>query len=135
MLRENPCLSCGACCAHFRVSFYWTEAESTYNGAVPLALTEDLPPHRRCMHGTNQAHPRCVALEGMIGQMVQCSIYAERSSTCREFGVDWDGQQLVYTPEDMIRCTQARAAWGLPPLLGPAPDRYPEAPIVPDRIA
>ncbi|THB82127.1 YkgJ family cysteine cluster protein, partial [Pantoea allii] len=22
---SNPCVSCGACCAHFRVSFYWAE--------------------------------------------------------------------------------------------------------------
>ena len=23
----NPCVSCGACCGYFRVSFYWAEAE------------------------------------------------------------------------------------------------------------
>lgn len=23
----DECLRCGACCAHFRVSFYWAEAE------------------------------------------------------------------------------------------------------------
>ena len=23
----NPCITCGACCAYFRASFYWTEAE------------------------------------------------------------------------------------------------------------
>ncbi|MBR7358785.1 YkgJ family cysteine cluster protein, partial [Klebsiella pneumoniae] len=22
----NPCMTCGACCAYFRVSFYWAEA-------------------------------------------------------------------------------------------------------------
>ncbi|MBB8903342.1 YkgJ family cysteine cluster protein, partial [Escherichia coli] len=22
----NPCITCGACCAFFRVSFYWAEA-------------------------------------------------------------------------------------------------------------
>ncbi len=27
---ENPCINCGACCAYFRVSFYW--AESTEGG-------------------------------------------------------------------------------------------------------
>ncbi|EAX0008081.1 YkgJ family cysteine cluster protein, partial [Salmonella enterica] len=21
----NPCMTCGACCAYFRVSFYWAE--------------------------------------------------------------------------------------------------------------
>ena len=23
----HPCLTCGACCAHFRVSFHWSEAD------------------------------------------------------------------------------------------------------------
>ncbi|MEG6657786.1 YkgJ family cysteine cluster protein, partial [Pseudomonas aeruginosa] len=28
MSTDNPCLTCGACCAHFRVSFYWGECRS-----------------------------------------------------------------------------------------------------------
>jgi len=36
---DNPCLSCGACCAAFRVSFYWREADGGESGgAVPPAL-------------------------------------------------------------------------------------------------
>jgi Fe-S-cluster containining protein len=31
----NPCLSCGACCASFRVSFYWRET-------VALGLPEPM---------------------------------------------------------------------------------------------
>lgn len=31
---NNPCVSCGACCAYFRVSFYWAESESG-GGTVP----------------------------------------------------------------------------------------------------
>ncbi|RBD09468.1 YkgJ family cysteine cluster protein, partial [Xanthomonas oryzae pv. oryzae] len=23
----HPCLTCGACCAYFRVSFHWSEAD------------------------------------------------------------------------------------------------------------
>ncbi|MLR39642.1 YkgJ family cysteine cluster protein, partial [Salmonella enterica subsp. enterica] len=23
----NPCMTCGACCAYFRVSFYWAEGD------------------------------------------------------------------------------------------------------------
>ncbi|EGR9493162.1 YkgJ family cysteine cluster protein, partial [Escherichia coli] len=26
MNNPNPCMTCGACCAFFRVSFYWAEA-------------------------------------------------------------------------------------------------------------
>ncbi|OZZ73507.1 zinc/iron-chelating domain-containing protein, partial [Klebsiella pneumoniae] len=26
MSEINPCMTCGACCAYFRVSFYWAEA-------------------------------------------------------------------------------------------------------------
>ncbi|HDN1328034.1 YkgJ family cysteine cluster protein, partial [Escherichia coli] len=25
MSNLNPCMTCGACCAFFRVSFYWAE--------------------------------------------------------------------------------------------------------------
>ncbi|EFG2122847.1 YkgJ family cysteine cluster protein, partial [Escherichia coli] len=25
MNNPNPCMTCGACCAFFRVSFYWAE--------------------------------------------------------------------------------------------------------------
>lgn len=39
----NPCMTCGACCAYFRVSFYWAEA-SDGGGTVPVHLTEPLTP-------------------------------------------------------------------------------------------
>ena len=62
----NPCQSCGACCAHFRVSFYWAEAESL---GLPEALTEAINPWMSCMKGTGQrAGVRCVALAGEIGR-------------------------------------------------------------------
>ncbi|WP_374212354.1 YkgJ family cysteine cluster protein [Thiothrix subterranea] len=32
-MNPNPCMTCGACCASFRVSFYWGETD-----AAPLAL-------------------------------------------------------------------------------------------------
>src|SRR5690606_27655855 len=56
---QNICTSCGACCAHFRVSFYWAEGER-----IPEALQEPLTPIYNCMAGTNRPKPRCVALEG-----------------------------------------------------------------------
>lgn len=101
---DNICMSCGACCGFFRVSFYWGEVEGEYR--VPEALVEPLPPFRGCMQGTNQAQPRCVALTGTIGEAVSCSIYPNRPSPCREFeAADAEGA-----------CNRARAAYGLPPL-------------------
>lgn len=125
VLTENPCLRCGACCAHFRVSFYWTEAEPARGGTVPPDLAEPLTPVLSCMKGTNQKHPRCAALIGEIGRAVRCAIYENRPSSCREFAVDWTAQGLRYTPEDLERCTRARAAWGLPPLLN-QPSLWPQ---------
>lgn len=63
MSEINPCMTCGACCAYFRVSFYWAEADDA-GGLVPSALTEPLTPFLRCMSGTNQrqsAARRCQA--------------------------------------------------------------------------
>ncbi|VEA73945.1 Flagellin N-methylase [Serratia rubidaea] len=80
----NPCVSCGACCAYFRVSFYWAEGDDG-GGVVPSALTEPLTPFLRCMQGTNSKSPRCTALDGEIGRAVSCSIYLNRPTPCREF--------------------------------------------------
>ncbi len=59
----DECLRCGACCAHFRVSFYWAEAE-----LIDEHLVEPLTPVYSCMRGTNRVQPRfilvCVELIG-----------------------------------------------------------------------
>jgi Fe-S-cluster containining protein len=108
---SNPCLTCGACCAFFRASFYWAETESGSPGGVPDALTEKINDFRVQMKGTRGLQPRCVALTGEIGQQVACRIYAQRSSVCRAFQASWfDG---VTVNED---CDRARAAHGLVPL-------------------
>ncbi|MBN1287107.1 MAG: YkgJ family cysteine cluster protein, partial [Anaerolineae bacterium] len=62
MLLENPCLHCGACCAHYRVSFYWGEAGPLQSNAVPPELTEEVTDFRRCMKGTNQKQPMHINL-------------------------------------------------------------------------
>ncbi|MEJ2508519.1 MAG: YkgJ family cysteine cluster protein [Gammaproteobacteria bacterium] len=109
----SPCLSCGACCAHFRVSFYWSEAESFLGGRVPIALTAPLGRHRLAMAGTDCAAPRCVALHGTVGDTLRCSIYDDRPSPCRDFVPSWqDGRPNP-------RCDEARAAYGLAPLPDP----------------
>ncbi len=108
--RRNPCLECGACCAHYRVSFYWREADDILPGGVPVEFTEDLTDFYRVMKGTDSADPRCLALKGEIGKSVCCSIYERRPSACRNLVPSWfDGE-----PND--RCDKARVAHGLAPL-------------------
>jgi len=107
---RNPCLGCGACCAHFRVSFYWSEADSAAGGVTPADLSVKLTPFLSAMRGTEKLPPRCAALEGEIGARVRCTIYSQRPSPCRDFRASW-----VEGPRSE-RCDRARAAHGLPPL-------------------
>lgn len=116
-ISSNPCLSCGACCAAFRVSFYWAEAPE-----LDPALTEQLTPHLSCMRGSNSPSPRCVALQGEIGGPTSCSAYADRPPPCREVQVGDD------------KCQRARARHGLSALPAQVhPDE--ETPRKPDSRA
>ena len=81
----NPCLDCGICCTHFRISFYWAEADDAPGGFVPAEMTEKLNHTLRCMKGSNQVPRRCSALSGEVGRQVACSIYENRPTPCREF--------------------------------------------------
>ena len=109
MSEYNPCLDCGACCGYFRVSFFWGECQSS-GGVVPDDLVVQITPSRVAMIGTDAKPCRCISLDGEIGKQVGCSIYANRSTPCREFEASWvDG---VHNPS----CNAARAAYGLPPL-------------------
>ncbi|WMP19367.1 YkgJ family cysteine cluster protein [Thiothrix lacustris] len=110
MLEPNPCMTCGACCASFRVSFYWGETDAAPGGLVPAHLTEAIAPHHVAMLGTNQAKPHCIALQGEVGQCVSCNIYSLRSSTCHEFTASWEDGKHNPT------CDRARANYGLLPL-------------------
>jgi Fe-S-cluster containining protein len=98
---ENPCIACGACCAIYRVSFYWAEAEAL---GLPEHLVEQLTPFYACMAGTNQPRSRCQALTGEIGAAVGCSVYGQRPPACREV-----------LPGDE-KCVAARQHHGLLPL-------------------
>ena len=112
MSENNPCLTCGACCAYFRVSFFWGECTSA-GGVVPDELVVQINPTRVAMIGTDQKPVRCCSLEGTVGQATRCSIYEQRSSVCREFEESWSqGVQNV-------ECDAARAAFGLAPLEAP----------------
>lgn len=106
----NPCLSCGACCAYYRVAFYWAEAEPFLGGSVPPELTVPLDPHRLAMRGTAYHPPRCAALQGEVGSEVLCTLYRSRPSPCRELQPSWRDSQAVE------QCDRARAAHDLAPL-------------------
>ena len=113
MSDSNPCLTCGACCAHFRVSFFWGECQSA-GGVVPDDQVVLITPHRVAMRGTDAKPARCIGLAGEVGKGVSCSLYEQRSSPCREFEASW------VNGEHNLRCGTARQAHGLPPLMPPA---------------
>jgi Fe-S-cluster containining protein len=122
----NPCVACGACCAYFRASFYWSESDLATTGGVPQELTEHLQSHYLVMKGTDSRTPWCIALKGIIGAQVRCDIYDRRSSVCRNFPPSWENG--VHNE----RCDKARVKWGLPPLEReswprPLPDNFPKA--------
>lgn len=80
---------------------------------MPDEWVASISPSRVAMLGTDCKSPRCTALIGEVGKAVSCSIYEQRSSTCREFEASWE--LGVHSPE----CDKARAAFGLMPLERP----------------
>ena len=105
----NPCLSCGACCQHFRVSMYMGEMASAPGGTVPDELVSRVNACIVCMKGTEAGHGRCIALRGEVGQAgVHCGIYEQRPTPCREFRV-WSDDGLP-NPD----CQRLRSKAGLP---------------------
>jgi Fe-S-cluster containining protein len=75
------CQRCGACCATYRVSFYWADGETW---RTPEGMTERVAPLYSCMVGTSRASPRCIALAGTVGKVATCTIYDQRPPPCRE---------------------------------------------------
>ena len=84
MTTLHPCLTCGACCASFRVDFSVHETEEL-GGCVPDGLVVPVTDHTARMRGTDHAQPRCAALTGQVGPRAACGIYEWRPSPCREF--------------------------------------------------
>ena len=107
---RHPCLTCGACCAHFRISFHWSEADPALGGTVPVELTEPMRRHERVMRGTSRESPRCVALDAEIGVRSRCTIHPQRPSVCRDVPASWEFGAA--SPQ----CDKARLAQGLAPL-------------------
>jgi Fe-S-cluster containining protein len=62
------------------------------------------------MRGSDDAPPRCCALEGTVGVAVRCAIYAQRPSPCRDFA---PYASLGIGDE---ACARARRRYALPAL-------------------
>ena len=107
---SHPCLSCGACCASFRVAFHWSEAQPGNPDGPPEGLVVSLRRHELAMRGTDALPVRCAALRGEVGGATTCTIYAARPSPCRELAAAWENGQP--SPQ----CDRARALHGLAPL-------------------
>lgn len=99
-----PCLTCGACCAAFRVDFAAQELDD-HGGSVPSGLAVEVNDSTWRMRGTDHVPIRCAALIGKVGAQAACGIYEWRPSPCRELEPGSDA------------CERARARHGLPPLL------------------
>ena len=108
-MSSNPCISCGACCASFRVDFAREELQSE-GGCVPDGLSVELNARLARMRGTDHAPPRCAALVGRVGEQASCGIYEWRPAPCREFGL----RAPMGIGDEA--CARARARHGLPPL-------------------
>ena len=89
---SNPCTTCGACCASFRVDFSVMETQAE-GGSVPGGLAVEVTAHTARMRGTDHSPPRCAALTGKLGERVACGIYEWRPSPCREFEAGSDACQ------------------------------------------
>jgi uncharacterized protein len=105
----NPCLSCGACCALFKVVFDQIESDENQGGIVPAAFALKINPTQCVMRGTSGFNKRCAALQGRVGERVSCAIYDRRPSTCKAFHAAWE--------RDIVNpvCNRARATYGLQP--------------------
>jgi Fe-S-cluster containining protein len=101
----NPCTACGACCAAYRVDFHRLDLDTAPGGAVPAGLTFPLTANLVRLRGTDDFPPRCIALEGEIGQTVRCTIYAQRPGPCQELEAGSDA------------CNRARRRHGLAAIL------------------
>ncbi len=106
----HPCLHCGACCAAFRVAFYWAEAQPENPSGVPADLATETRPNMLAMRGTDGSDIRCIALEGKVGEQTHCRIYSQRPSPCRDLKASYENG------EHSLQCDRAREKYHLPPL-------------------
>jgi Fe-S-cluster containining protein len=95
---DNPCQTCGACCAYSRNWPRFTIEDDAALDLIPAELVNERLSGMRC------DGERCCALAGKIGEATSCGIYAVRPEVCR-----------ICMPGDP-ECTLARRKFGLPEL-------------------
>jgi Fe-S-cluster containining protein len=95
---DNPCQTCGACCAYSANWPRFTTEEDDALDLIPAALVNDRMSGMRC------DGDRCSALNGQIGVTTSCRIYMIRPEVCR-----------ICQPGD-AECVMARRRFGLAPL-------------------
>ena len=100
---QNPCQTCGACCAYSQNWPRFSTEDDTALDLIPAALVNARGSGMRC------ENDRCAALSGEIGSATSCTIYAIRPEVCR-----------TCMPGD-AECTLARRKFGLPALQGFTP--------------
>lgn len=106
----HPCLSCGACCAFFRVTFPLKESQPGGAWKVPASFIEPSGELGSMMGTTKKHQPCCQALTGVIGKNAHCSIYENRPTPCRNFAASYENGVR------QKRCDEARQKHGLRPL-------------------
>jgi len=106
----HHCVSCGACCSYFRVSFPYFEVEQR---GIPEDMAVEVAFPYVAMKGTHQVKTiRCTALQGEVGKFgTLCGIYERRPSSCRDFSPTLEDGK---TRNEY--CDKARKALGLAPL-------------------
>ena len=92
---DNPCQSCGACCAYSR---NWPRF-STEDDAALDRIPEQFVNERQS--GMKCDGDRCTALTGKVGEATACGIYDLRPDVCRAC--------MPGDPE----CAMARRRYGL----------------------
>ncbi len=75
---------------------------------MPEHYTEPVTAVYSCMAGTNQKNPRCIALEGSIGEQVSCGMYQLRSSSCKEVQIADEQCNKARMAHNMIPFIQIR---------------------------
>lgn len=99
LCQENPCQSCGACCAY---SANWPRFSTEDDEALALIPEQFI---NAKLSGMRCEGERCSALSGQIGIKTACAVYAVRPEVCRTC--------MPGDPE----CTMARRRFGMAALV------------------
>jgi hypothetical protein len=95
---RSPCQPCGACCSYSENWPRFTVEDDAALDLIPAELVNARQSGMRCENN------RCSALDGEVGKLTSCRIYAVRPEVCR-----------TCQPGDP-ECAMARRRFGLAPL-------------------